>query len=54
MPEATRIKPGDTVVLKVTVVASWPDSRRITVEVNGQRITLREDHPAVVGIEPCG
>lgn len=50
MAKAARIKENDTLVLRVKVLKIWPDEK-VTIDVNGKRVTVREDNRIITAAE---
>ena len=41
------IERGDTLVMELSVAATWPEDGKVTVMIAGTRITFAEDNPEI-------
>lgn len=47
----SRIGEGDWVTLQVRVTATWEDES-ITLNIDGQRVTIKGDSESIIGLRP--
>nr|DAH84840.1 MAG TPA: Glucuronan lyase A [Caudoviricetes sp.] len=47
-----KIGEGDWVTIQARVVASWPEDGKITVDINGQKLTIPSDLEAITDWTP--
>ena len=44
---ASKVEPGDRLLVELPVVATWPDMGKITVTIAGTRFTFAGDNPEI-------
>jgi len=49
-----RPRVGDRLLMSLRVVYEPDDENLVTVEIGGQRVTMRRDHPDIRGVEKDG
>lgn len=49
-----RPQKGGSARLTLPIVATWPEDGRVTLEINGQKVTLRTDDSAIDEFVPPG